>query len=149
MAEEAGTAVLDAPAPSDPGSPPAAPSVPAVETPPVAVPPVEPPAPVREQVVPEPTPRQTTREPAPEPVVVREHTRQAPQSRSTPETPEPAPLEGARDATDTLLNWRDLADPEYRSDPVLAKYKSPGEALKALVHQERLLGNSIQIPREG
>ena len=84
---------------------------------------------------------------------VRPDARQPASARTPTPTPEPErepdPLEGAKDASDSVLNWRDLADPQYRKDPVLMKYKSPGEALAALVHQERLLGNSIQIPREG
>jgi hypothetical protein len=76
--------------------------------------------------------RQSTREP----------------ERRLPETPAKEPP--ADEARDTLIeNWRDLADPEYRKDPVLGKYKTVNEALKALVHNERLLGNAIQIPREG
>jgi hypothetical protein len=143
MAEEAGTAVADAP--SEATSTESAPAPAPVEspTPPSGVdrtiPTPEPTPhpwqdPPRQEPRPEPAPRQP--EPAPRP--------------SDPEPArEPAPLEEAKDASDSLLNWRDLADPEYRKDPVLMKYKSPGEALKALVHQERLLGNSIQIPREG
>jgi hypothetical protein len=58
-------------------------------------------------------------------------------------------LEDARDANDTLLNWRDLADPEFRNHPTLQKYKSVNEALKAVVNQEELLGRSITIPKPG
>ena len=56
--------------------------------------------------------------------------------------PDPQPDEA-------LLNWRNLAEAEYRDDPVMKKYDTVGAALKALVHNERMLGNSIQIPREG
>lgn len=62
-------------------------------------------------------------------------------------SPEPNPVDQARDTL--IQNWRDLADPDYRADPVLGKYKTVGEALKGLVEGQRLLGNSIQIPREG
>jgi hypothetical protein len=65
-----------------------------------------------------------------------------------PEEHTPAPLEDAKDASETLLNWRDLASPELRQSKVLAKYKTAGEALDALVHQSELLGRSIQIPKD-
>jgi hypothetical protein len=59
------------------------------------------------------------------------------------------PLEEARDANDTLLHWKDLAPADVRKSPTLDKYKTVGDALKALVSQEELLGRSITIPREG
>jgi hypothetical protein len=65
----------------------------------------------------------------------------------TPTTePTPARVTPQSQPDESLLNWRNLVDAEYRNDPTLAKYTSVGEALKAHVHQQRLLGNSIQIP---
>jgi hypothetical protein len=135
MAEDAGTAVVDAPGGDVSES--VGTDTPVVETPPpVPVPDRSPP------VVETPVRRQEARPPV-----------QAPSPATPPSAPPapaaPDPLEGARDAQDTLLNWRDLADPEYRRSPVLQKYTSVGEALKALVQQEGLLGHSIQLPREG
>jgi hypothetical protein len=138
MAEEAGTAVAEIAsggesvngaadnAAVETASPPVAPA-----PTPVAPAPVAPPRPDPTPRL-DPTPRQETqRSPEPEPVR------------------QPDPLEGAKDANDTLLNWRDLVDPEFRKDPVLMQYNSPGEALKALVHQARLLGSMIPIPKDG
>ena len=129
MAEEAGTAVMDSPAAgletTDAGT-----SINGTTPAPVVTEPVQdtPQLPVQLE------PRS---EPARE---VRTETRTDPKPPVTPDTK----------ADDTLIkNWRLLADPEFRDDPVLGKYETVNEALKALVHQGRLLGNSIQIPREG
>ena len=131
MAEEAGTAVLDAP--SAPAVPDVPSPAPVVDAPPVvpAVVPAEPVPPVAPQP-------ETRREPTPDLPPA------PPQAETLPDA-----LEGARDATDSLLNWRDLADPDIRKSPTLQKYKTVGEALKGLVNLTDLMGNAIQLPREG
>lgn len=48
-----------------------------------------------------------------------------------------------------LLDWRSMAEPELRNDPILQKYGSASEALKALVHSERELGRRVRVPGEG
>lgn len=141
MAEETGTAVVDAPSVVDSPAPvveavPVTPPAPA----PTPVPPVvaEPPVAPRPEPPTQRTPTPEPRPPAPEP--------SPPQD---PTQPTSDPKEGATDATDTLLNWRDLADPDIRNAPSLKKYKTIGEALKGLVHLSQYMDSSIQIPREG
>jgi hypothetical protein len=138
MAEEAGTAVAEIASGGESVN--GAADSAAVETasPPVVPAPTPPaPAPVAPPR-PDPTPRL---DPTP---------RQEPQRSPEPEpVRRPDPLEGAKDANETLLNWRDMVDPEYRKDPVLMQYNSPGEALKGLIHQARLMGSMIPIPKEG
>ena len=140
MAEEPGTAVLDAPpSPAESAADPVAPVVPEPAANGSDTSSAAPPAaPQRET-----QPQRTI-----EPDQPRQPRRQARQP-DAPADPPPAPLDDATDANDSLLNWRDLADPEYRNHPTLQKYKSVSEALKAVVNQEELLGRSITIPREG
>jgi hypothetical protein len=64
-------------------------------------------------------------------------------------TPTRTPTRTPVETEDNVLNWRNLADPEYRDHPTLRKYTTVAEALKAHVHQQELLGRSITIPREG
>jgi len=47
----------------------------------------------------------------------------------------------------SLLDWRSALSLDIRNDPILAKYNSLEEAGKALVHQGRLLGRSVQVPQ--
>ena len=123
MAEESGSAVMDAGIGTeglgDTGG--VAPDASPAAAPIAESPPVTPRTEPRVELIPEPTPRV---DPTPKAV------------------PEPK-------TDDALLNWRNLAEVEYRDDPVMKKYDTVGAALKALVHSERLLGNSIQIPRDG
>jgi hypothetical protein len=132
MAEDAGTAVAEIASGGESVNGAADSAAVDTPSPPVAPAPTPPaPAPVAPPRL-DPTPRQEPqRSPEPEPVR------------------RPDPLEGAKDANETLLNWRDMVDPEYRKDPVLMQYNSPGEALKGLIHQARLMGSMIAIPKEG
>jgi hypothetical protein len=144
MAEESAAAVAESPASiADTAADTAAPDVAPAAT--EVTSPAEPAAPQRAQpesqrsIEPDATTRTQARPPTRQP---------ARQAEPDPSAERP-PLDEARDATDTLLNWRDLADPKYRQSPTLKKYDSVGKALDALVNQEELLGRSIQVPREG
>lgn len=63
--------------------------------------------------------------------------------------PPSSPQQGTGADSGSLLDWRSLAEPEYREDPVLQKYTSASEALKALVHSQRELGGRVRLPQEG
>lgn len=46
----------------------------------------------------------------------------------------------------SLLDWRATMPDDIRGEPVLQQYKTIADAAKALVHANRLIGRSIQIP---
>jgi len=66
------------------------------------------------------------------------------------ETPaaEPAPEPAPGAAEPSLLDWRGGFSSDLRDDPILQNYTSSEAAAKALVHAQRSLGASVQVPTE-
>lgn len=61
-------------------------------------------------------------------------------------TPPPPALPTGAD-TGSMLDWRGGFEPELRNDPVLQQYKTMQDAARGLVHAQRMIGRSIQLPQ--
>lgn len=48
--------------------------------------------------------------------------------------------------TPSLLDWRNGLDTTLRAEPVLQKYTTMGDAMKAFVSAEKMLGSRVEIP---
>ena len=72
----------------------------------------------------------------------------SPEPGQTPPISEQSPPGGqAPIASENLFDWRTTLPTELREEPTLQNFKTVADLAKTAVHQQRLLGSAVQIPK--